>query len=192
MEEQFLLFKNGDEIAFQFFFNKYYNQIVGFGMQFIYDKDKAKSIAQEAFVKLWLNKEKVEKVAGIKAFLYTSAKSDCLNIIRHKKVATRYKNSYIREKEQQLNIEILKSMKFDALMFSELEELIAASIKKLPEKCQKVFVMRRIDEKKNKEIALELNISVKAVEANMTRAIKFLKISLSNYVSTILLLSFIF
>lgn len=186
-EYQFRRFKKGDEKAFDFFFKLYYNQIVGFCIQFIGDRDKAKSIGQEAYVNLWVNRKKVRKIEGIKSFLYTSAKSDCLNLLRHQKVISKYKDNYIREKEGQLNIEVLNSMNFDAVMFSELEELIKTSIKKLPEKCKRVFVMRRIDNKKNNEIAMELNISVKAVEANMTRALKYLRYSLSDYISVLLI-----
>ena len=185
-EFQFNKFKKGDEKAYAYFFNLYYNQIVGFCTEFIHDRDKAKSIAQEAFLKLWINKEKVQKINGIKAFLYTSAKSDCLNLFRHKKVVNRYLDSSLRKREESLNMEVLNAMRFDTVMFSELEELIKVSIDELPDKCRQVFIMRRMDYKKNKEIAEELNISVKAVEANMTRALKYLKKRLSDYLPAII------
>lgn len=185
-EFQFNKFKKGDEKAYAYFFNLYYNQIVGFCTEFIHDRDKAKSIAQEAFLKLWINKEKVQKINGIKAFLYTSAKSDCLNLFRHKKVVNRYLDSSLRKREESLNMEVLNAMRFDTVMFSELEELIKVSIDELPDKCRQVFIMRRMDYKKNKEIAEELHISVKAVEANMTRALKYLKKRLSDYLPAII------
>lgn len=185
-EFQFHLFKKGDERAFAFFFNLHYNQIVGFCSEFIHDYDKAKSIAQEAFVKLWINREKVQKVNGILSFLYTSAKSDCLNLFRHQKVVNKHLSNILRKREEQLNIEVLNSMRFDSVMFSELEELIKISINELPEQCKKVFILRRTGQKKNKEIAKELNISVKAVEANMTRALKQLRHKLSDYLPILL------
>ncbi len=187
----FHLFKKGDEKAFAFFFNLYYNQIVGFCAEFIKDRDKAKSIAQEAFLKLWLNREKVQKVNGIKAFLYTSAKSDCLNLFRHKKVVHKHINSSLRKREESLNIEVLNAINFDVVMLAELEELIEGSVNELPDKCKQVFKMRRVDFKKNKEIAAELNISIKAVEANMTRALKHLKNKLSDYLPATLFLTLI-
>ena len=184
-ELQFRHFKKGDEKAFAYFFNLYYNQIVGFCTEFIHDRDKAKSIAQEAFLKLWINKEKVQKINGIKAFLYTSAKSDCLNLFRHKKVVKKYLDHSLQKREESLNMEVLNSMHFDTVMLTEMEELIQASIDELPNKCRKVFIMRRIDCKKNKEISEELNITVKAVEANMTRALKYLKRRLSDYLPAV-------
>ncbi|MDO5977446.1 RNA polymerase sigma-70 factor [Flavivirga spongiicola] len=185
-EARFYRFKKGDERAFEYFFNTYFNAIVGFTMQFLGDEDKSRSIAQEAFIKLWQNREKVKKTNGIKAFLYTSAKSDCLNIIRHNKVVYKYNNRQLQERENQINLEVLNSLEFDAMSFTELERLIEKSIDALPEKCKLIFRKRRNENKKNKEIAEELGISVKAVEANMTRALKILKVNLANYLSVLL------
>ena len=184
----FHLFKKGDEKAFAYYFNLYFNQIVGFCTEFIKDRDQAKNIAQEAFLKLWLNKEKVQKINGIKAFLYTSAKSDCLNLFRHKKVVHKYFDSSLRKREESLNIEVLNAMNFDTVMLTELEDLIEGSVNELPDKCKQVFKMRRVEFKKNKEIAAELDISIKAVEANMTRALKHLKNKLSDYLPAMILL----
>ncbi len=180
-------FKNGCEKAFKSFFEEHHGQIVGFCMQFIGDLDKSKSVAQDAFINLWLNREKVRELKGVRSFLYTSARSSCLNLLRHKKVVSNYNSQYVKQRERQINTEVLRAMEFDSATLSELERLIQTSIKELPEKCKRVFNMRRLDNKKNKEIAEELSISVKAVEANMTRALKSLKHSLSNYVPLLIL-----
>ncbi|MBL4904468.1 MAG: RNA polymerase sigma-70 factor [Flavobacteriaceae bacterium] len=186
-EIRFRQFKRGNEIAFSFYFNAYYNRIVGFCIQFLGDEDKAKSVSQEAFIKLWTNRSKVRKIAGIKSFLYTSAKSDCLNVIRHKEVVKKYQNSQLQVKENELNIEILNSLNFDSMSFSELERQIEDSINNLPKKCKLVFIKSRRENKKNKEIAGELGISVKAVEANITRALKVLKLQLTDYLPIVLI-----
>jgi len=182
-EIRFKQFKKGDERAFEYYFKAYFNSIVGFCMQFLGDEDKSKSISQEAFIKLWVNREKVKKINGIKSFLYTSAKSECLNLIRHKKVVDKYKNVQLEKRENELNIEVLNALEFDAMAITELERLIDKSIAQLPDRCKLIFEKRRIENKKNKEIAEELGITVKAVEANMTRALKILKAKLSNYLS---------
>ena len=182
----FFCFKNGAESAFEKVFKADYNRIVGFCQQFIKDKDISQGLAQEAFIKLWLNREKIESINGIHSFLYTSAKTDCLNYLRHNKVVNNYQDKQLQLKEGQLTREILDSFNFDQLEFTELEKMIKQSINELPEKCRVVFIMSRLDCKKNSEIAAELNISIKAVEANITRALKSLKISLSEYLPVIL------
>ena len=179
---RFLQFREGDRRAFEYYFKEYYNSIVGFGTQFIGDKDKARSVAQDAFIKLWENREKVQKINGIPSFLYRSVKTDCLNLIRHHKVVRKYKSRQLQERESHLHTEILNSLNFDSVTFSELENLIEKSIEELPDKCKQVFLKKRFENKKNKEIAQELGITIKAVEANITRATKFLKLRIANYV----------
>jgi len=183
----FFCFKNGAESAFEKIFKADYNRIVGFCQQFVRDKDVSQGLAQEAFIKLWLNREKIVSMNGIQSFLYTAAKTDCLNYLRHNKVVNNYHDKQLQLKEGQLTREILDSFDFDQLEFTELEKIIKQSIQELPEKCRVVFNMSRLDCKKNCEIAEELNISVKAVEANITRALKSLKISLSEYLPLILI-----
>lgn len=185
-KDTFSAFKYGKEKAFESIFTSYYNRIVGFCIQFVGDNDKAQSIAQEAFIKLWINREKVEKCNGILAFLYTASKTECLNVIRRKAVSNKYEKQQLQIIEDELNRDVLNSFDFNSVEFSELEKLIYKSIEDLPEKCRLVFIKNRMEDKTNKEIAQELNISVKAVEANMTRALKFLKERLSDYLPVVL------
>ena len=179
-------FKNGDEQAFEKIFKSNHNRIVGFCNQFVPDLDKAKGLTQEVFINLWLNREKIETLNGIKSFLYTYAKSGCLNYLRHKKVVSKYEDKQLQHKEEKLNRNVLESFDFNSLEFIELEGLIQQAINDLPEKSRQVFIMSRFEGKMNKEISEELNISVKAVEANMTRALKALKSKLSEYLPAIL------
>ncbi|MFV0591705.1 MAG: RNA polymerase sigma-70 factor [Draconibacterium sp.] len=168
-------FKNGDEQEFELIFADNYERIVGFCIQFIPDREEAKNIAQQAFIKLWLNREDVNTCNGICAFLFTAARSECLNFLRHQKYKQQYQDQQIKEKERQLNQEILESFQFERLEFIELEEMINTALQKLPERCRQVFEKSRFEGKKNREIAEELDIALKSVESNITRAIKILR-----------------
>ncbi len=182
-----VLFRLGDENEFKTIFKLNYNPIVGFCRQFIPDKDKAKSLAQEAFIKLWRNKGKVKTINGIRAFLYTAAKSECLNYLRSEKNKAHYLNNKIQEREDSLNREVLASFNFDSLEVLELKELIQKSIDELPEKCKQVFIKSRLEGKKNQEIAEEMGIAIKSVEANMTRALKILRSKLSDFLTLLII-----
>lgn len=182
----FTLFKEGDEKTFECIFNTNYESITGFCVQFIVDNDKAKSIAQQAFIKLWLNRRKVDQINGIRAFLYTAARTECLNYLRHEKYKSNFIGSQIQQKENSLDLEILKSFQFDKLEYIELEELVQEAISKLPEKCRFVFLQSRFHGKKNHEIAKELGVAVKSVESNITRALKALRKDLKDYLPLVL------
>jgi RNA polymerase sigma-70 factor (ECF subfamily) len=181
-------FKEGDETAFTYFYDKYFRRITSFSVQFIYDQDEAENLAQEAFLHLWQTRETVESINGIQSFLYTYAKSKCLNMIRHNKVKDKFKNDVLNQKERELDIEILNSVQFDTLELTELERLIQESISDLPPKTREVFIKKRFENKKNAEIAEEMQVTLKAVEAHMTKALKILKTKLSDYLFLIFIL----
>jgi len=184
---KFVNFKKGNEDAYEYFFLKFYNHIVGFCVQFIYNENDAKGLAQEAFLNLWNQREKIKNINGISSFLYTYSKSKCLNIIRHRKVKEKYINNTLNKKEAFLNQEVLQSLQFDSLTFIELEELVFSSIEELPAKTKEIFKQKRFENKKNREIADEMNISIKTVELHFSNAIKVLKTKLSDYLPIILI-----
>lgn len=181
-------FKEGDETAFTFFYDKYFRRLQSFSIQFIYDAEEAENLAQEAFLHLWQNRENVESINGIQSFLYTYAKSKCLNFIRHNKVKDKFKNDLLNQKERELDIEVLNSISFDTLELTELERIIQESISDLPPKTREVFIKKRFENKKNSEIAEEMQVTLKAVEAHMTKALKILKTKLSDYLFLLFIL----
>lgn len=187
---QFTLFKQGNEKAFEFFFHKHYAAICGFCTQFLKDKDRAESIAQEAFIHLWTQREAVEKIAGIKSFLYTVARSRCLNVLKHESITRNFRDQSLARREQQLHTEVLQSLEFDPMTLQELEEVLEQFLGELPERTAEVFRLKKFLDKKNSEIAAELNISIKTVEAHMTKALSLLRLRLSDYLSLLLLFLF--
>lgn len=186
--ETFKSFTKGEQAAFTYFYNKYFRRITSFSEQFIYDKDEAENLTQEAFINLWQNRENIDSINGIQSFLYTYAKSKCLNFIRHNKVKDKFKNDLLNHKERELDIEILNSIQFDTLELTELERIINESINDLPPKTREVFIKKRFENKKNAEIAEEMQVTLKAVEAHMTKALKILKTKLSDYLFLVFIL----
>ena len=79
-------------------------------------------------------------------------------------------------------------MQISELTFVEIENLLCKALEEMPGQCRKVFEMSRFSGLKNKVIAKELDISVKAVESNITRALKALRIYLKDYLPLCLLL----
>ncbi len=80
-------------------------------------------------------------------------------------------------------------MHFDSLELTELEVLINKVIAELPEKTKQVYLKKRFENKKNEEIAIEMGVTQKAVEAHMTKALKILKEQLSDYLPSILIIT---
>ena len=89
------------------------------------------------------------------------------------------------ELELEMNIEALTSLDTSELTFTEIERIIEETLAGLSPQCRKIFEMSRFSDKRNKEIAEELNISVKAVEGQITKALKIFRITLKEYLPLI-------
>jgi RNA polymerase sigma-70 factor (ECF subfamily) len=90
--------------------------------------------------------------------------------------------------EYRINLEALKSLDTSNLAYSDIEKIIQNTLDALPEQCRKVFSMSRFEDKMNKEISELLNISVKAVESHITKALKIFRNNLKEYLQLILIL----
>lgn len=152
---------------FEVLYDKYSKSLYAFIYFKCGDKDRAQDLVQEAYIKLWNNCKKVffEKS---KSFLYTVARNQFLTEEKHLKVVYSYQNNEYHKTTDYQNPEFLLEEKEYML---KLENAIS----KLSEGQRMVFLMNRVYKKKYREIAEELEISVKTVEKRMHGALLSLK-----------------
>jgi len=181
-EREHILFaeiRNGNEEAFNKTFDLYYSRLCFYADHILHDFDLSRSIVQQIFVDLWIKRDRLI-VTSLQAYLYNSTRNASLDVLKHKKVESRYLSS----------LEISESVEVTDLMEeSELADRINRAIQNLPEKCREIFIMCRFEELKYAEIASQLGISVKTVEMQISIALKKLRKELSDY-QMIQLLSF--
>lgn len=173
---------NLDKPLFEQLFKAHFAPLCNFAVQYVQDADSAKDIAQKVFINLWENRGNIDPQKSIQSYLFASVKNRCLNFIRDQK----------RYRSQVLDIEIADidiAFEEDDQAYSDLEKKISEALQALPEKCRQVFEMSRFQNKKYKDIAAELGISEKTVEAHMSKALKTLKEQLKDYVLIFLVLS---
>jgi len=167
-------------------FEKIYNRFFSFFYQvafhFLHEEEDAKEMVQEAFIKLWERSIYMKSESEIKNYLFIIIRNHCLNFLRDKQKNLKAANSY-EYLTASINYKLLSETGEDILLSLELSEQISLAISHLSLQCREVFMMSRFDAMSNKEIADKLRISVKAVEANMTRALKKLREELSPYLS---------
>jgi RNA polymerase sigma-70 factor (ECF subfamily) len=174
--------KSGDEQAFEQLFRAQYPTLCGYARKYLDDIDQAEEIVQEMFFNFWQKREKVEITTSLEAYLFRSVRNSCLNYLKHLKIREEYRlatNHETRRKEQEIH---------DSVVALELQEKIDSVIGQLPPERQKIFKMSRYEELKYKEIAEKLNLSVKTVEVQMSKALKFLRLHLSEYLSVVVIL----
>jgi RNA polymerase sigma-70 factor, ECF subfamily len=111
----------------------------------------------------------------VKSYLITSVKNKCLNYIRNNK-------KFIEDIADIENYDI-EFEENDKLIEEELTNKIEAAIAELPEKCREIFIMSRYENFKYQEIADKLEISVKTVETQMSKALQHMRNKLSDYIN---------
>ncbi len=174
--------KTGDKSAFNILFNHFYQGLCLFAKQFVEHNTDAEGIVQDIFVSIWENRAKLEIKKSFKSYLFTSVKNRCLDKLKHKKIQEKYKTGFLQRIENEENY-------YDLFVISELREIINSSIDALPAACQKIFKMSRFDSMSHQQIADELNLSVRTVNTQISKAIKTLRVQLKDYLPSSLLIS---
>ena len=158
--------QRGDIKEFESLFRSSYKSLLNYARSILKDTDTAEEIVQELFYVLWRDKKKIRIMTSLNGYLFRSVYNRCMHYIDHQNVILKHSSHIKAETGSHPDdpIEILK--------YKELHERVAEIIANLPERCARIFCMNRFEGLKYAEIADELSISVKTVEANMGRALK--------------------
>jgi RNA polymerase sigma-70 factor (ECF subfamily) len=159
-------------------FDQYFEKLFSYAFTILKDNAEAKDIVQSAFVRLWEKRMEVNMSASAQSYLYTSVYRLALNSIRNKK---------IRESHHARIISIEQKEDLNSAEEKERRSKIQEAIESLPPRCKEVFCKSRFERMKYAAIAMDLNISVKTVEAQMGKALKMLREQLADLMMAFIL-----
>ena len=171
---------SGDEQSFEKVYRYFYPRLIYFAKQYVYDLEASKNIVQDVFTELWDKRNTLQKETNLNAWLFTVTKNKSLKIISHLKSQRNY-DSYFKARQLDVNYIALSDFDTSNFVFEELQAQINAAMEKLSPACRKVFEMSRFEDRKNREITEELNLSIKTVEAHISKALRSLKAELKDY-----------
>jgi len=167
-----------DEQFLKQLFNEHYKGLCLFARQYIFDNEKVEDIVQDVFLNIWEKGELNATDAQAKSYLFTSVRNRCLNYIRDNK-----------KFNDNVEVSLIENVyETDKLEYRELEKVITNAIHDLPEKCREVFQLSRFQDMKYQQIADALGISVKTVEAQMSKALKVLRERLKGHTNGLFIL----
>lgn len=167
--------KKGDVKAFEQLFRQYYSPLCHYAMSIVGEREVAEEMVEELFYIIWRDREKLGVFRSTKSYLYTSVWNSCLQHIRQ-----RNRDEEIQKRMQQTLQDHTGSPEEEA-EYKELQVLVEKCIEKMPDRCRQVFQMHRKEGLKYAEIASELGISVKTVEAAITKALNILRKEIESY-----------
>lgn len=165
-------------------FHDNYEGLHTYAFYILKDNEEARDIVQLAFVKLWQKRQDVDLAGAGRAYLYKSVYHLSLNVIRKKKVRQIHRNNVL--------VNATDACYENSMEIKEVSDRIRTAIEMLPPKCREIFCKSRFGEMKYAEISDELHISVKTVEAQIGKALKILRESLSDIVTVLILISALF
>jgi RNA polymerase sigma-70 factor (ECF subfamily) len=145
-------------------------------MKYVRDLDEAKSVVHEVFVTVWEKFDNLPADTNYRSYLYTAVRNRCLNYIRDKKKHVMLENMAESEPAEENT----------TMETAELEQEIEMAIESLPEKCRMVFELSRVEGLKYAQIADKMGISIKTVEAQMSKALSVLRTHLREFISLLI------
>lgn len=168
--------KNNDNFAFDEIFRQYYKQLCYFSFKIVQNNDIAEEIVQDLFVHLWEKRKDLNINTSLKSYLYRSVHNNSVRQFKKEKLHESLEDYHNKPESFSSAIEQ-----------AETENYIYNTIEKLPEQCRKIFKMSRFEDLKYREIAEKLNLSIKTVETQMSRALKFLSKNLQHLIKILII-----
>lgn len=164
------LLREGDKTAFEEIYHRYHGLLYVFAYNRLRDREEAKDIVHELFLKLWNDRTNLVATGSLSAYLYTAVRNRIINRITRQRVADRYIDSflsYMGQVDRQAADHLVRQ--------HDLQAFIQAEIDKLQPRMREVFLLSRNTHLSRKEIAEQLGISEETVKSHMHQALKILK-----------------
>lgn len=165
----FNIWNGAEEETFRNLYDVYWERLFGMAYNRLQNTGDAEDVVQQVFINLWKNREQLQNIRSMEAYLACAVRYMVYNIIRHRLVKKQYFEHHLR-----------KANWFDhstenQLSFNELYRHLEAVITTLPPQCRLVFSMSRINGYSNREIAEKTGLSVRTVENHINKALKLIR-----------------
>ena len=160
--------RQGDSAAFDQIFRTWYGPLVGTAERMLRDRAIAEELVQDVMLELWRRRESLAADGSPQAYLFQATRNRVLNHLRHLKIEQRSEPDVRGESSTTPHADA-------AVAEEELDVAVQRAVRSLPDRCREVFELSRVHGLKYSEIASELGISVKTVEAQMGKALRTLR-----------------
>jgi RNA polymerase sigma-70 factor (ECF subfamily) len=182
-DEQLVVLLNGDdELAFEEIYNRYWSGIFSAAYKRTRSREATEELVQDLFTSLWSNRKKLHIHSSLSAYLFTSIKYLVLHYVQKETVRKNYIHS------MQAQTLAVNNTTDGEILLNDLQFHLQKEVDNLPAKCRSVFELSRYEGNSMKEIATKLDISEKTVENHIGKALKILKVSLKDFVTSLFLL----
>jgi len=174
--------KKGNPEAYTSLVDQYHHKLCSYAFSLTHDHNSAEDIVQNVFVKLWQKRLDFKDNFNIKSYLYKSTYNQFIDEYRKEKATTALEKKYIEALDTVVDD--------DDSSIDQLIKLVKEEIQNLPPKCKQTFILSRQEGLTNVEIAEYQNVSIKTVEAQITKAFSLIRKNIGSKTNGILFLLF--
>ncbi len=179
----FSRFKEGGEKAFDEIYTRYWEKLYNYAFHRTQSKDTAFEIVQDIFVSLWSRREVIQLQSSLSGYLFASVRFQILNHIKNIKLKEIYLKDYIRFTSS------VDNSNEESMLVQDLQHALERSIEELPARCREITRLNMLENWSIERIAVQLNISHRTVENQLTLGRKHLKSSLGDLVMLIAIIN---
>ena len=165
-KDLFNLLREDNGLALDELFNRYWEKLFKSADKLLFDEDAAKDVVQDVFIKIWENRNSI-LITNLYAYLLQATKYQVISHLRRGKFTAQH--------EERLESLISENSTEQIINFKELNLAITESLEHVPNRCREIFYLSRFEYLSNKEIADRLDLSVRTVETQISKALKYLR-----------------
>jgi RNA polymerase sigma-70 factor (ECF subfamily) len=172
IEEQI---RAGNESAFDALFTAWYGKLQAYAFSVLQNESQAEEVVQTVFCRIWEKRRQWRVHTSMKAYLYGSVYHQCMDGLRRTKQVRKHQRHVL-----QSSTEAQAAPASGKAELKELETRLQVALSQLPDQCRAIFQLSRFGGLKYREIAEQLGLSVKTVEAQVSKALKHLRDQLTD------------
>lgn len=166
---------DGDEKAFEVLYTLYYKKLHKFLLKTVQGQEESNlDILQEAFLRVWLNRDRLMEIENFQAWIYKVVSTEALTQIR--------KELHIKTKADRLKSSLeseTQTLTPKHIEIAEIKAIVNQAVQRLPHQRRTIYVLSREEGLSPLEIAVKLNISINTVYNTLTVALKSIRQDLS-------------
>jgi RNA polymerase sigma-70 factor (ECF subfamily) len=163
------------KVIFESLFREHFVPMCQYCMFYVKDAEIAEEIVQDLFYKLWLKREDINVNGSPKSYLYVSLRNHTLNYLNRLKIEGKY-SDYVESQRDRV-----AENQTSRLEEKDMDMILQQALAQLPAKRREIFELSRFGELKYSEIAEKLNLSVKTVESQMSKALEQMRHFLARF-----------
>ena len=166
--------KQGSYKAFSKLYDEYADYIFGFALRQLRNRDAAKDVVQDTFMKLWINRSMIDSTGNYKGFLYSIARYRIIDTLRQQMNEPKFEEYIEHCSEESTDIS-----PEDIMMYEEFLAVVAVAKNKLTPRERQIYELSRDALLSNRQIAEKLGISEQTVKNHLSSALRTLRESLN-------------